>query len=374
MLARPSKSVVWIVLLIASLPLTGCQRTKPIAERPAADRFSLTPAPHPPVEPDFGPSLMSARAITNRLQHDLVIGSWNIKWFGQSQPDKYDYETMADFVEECDVVAVQELTSPNHTDCLDALVGELWRRGHRFRYDYSMETGYRSNPDSKKNNYLERYAYLWNEDRLDMVKPTRFVEPPAINNPVFRQVPVIADFKVKGRPDGFDFRLLNVHTVYNKNINHVRRAEIEWINTWMTMASDDGEQNLIAVGDFNANPAGQPHHFAALISGDDFRVLMYESESAGEISLRTTVPKNESSSNPTYLQKPVYDHAFLTEETSDALPARPMTRAGYFMGVYDFDNDPWWKANGWTREQLIKAVSDHRPIWFKLMYDAADAD
>ena len=38
-----------------------------------------------------------------------MIASWNIKWLGQSEPVKRDFETMADIIEEFDIVAIQEI-------------------------------------------------------------------------------------------------------------------------------------------------------------------------------------------------------------------------------------------------------------------------
>ena len=187
---------------------------------------------------------------------------------------------------------------------------------------------------------------------------------------------MISDFEVKGSNE-FDFRVLTTHTVYKKELHTVRRDEIADIKTWVIDASQSSspEQNAIAIGDFNANPSSQTKHFKVLVpDGTDFRVLMYESVAAGELAVRTTVPTKDSSTNPNYFHEPVYDHMLVSHPTGYALPANPMNRAGDHMGVWDFDNDPWWDQHGWTRKDIIKAVSDHRPIWFKMDFDAADND
>ena len=58
----------------------------------------------------------------------LVVGSWNIKWFGSKSPDIYDFVTMADFIEECQVVAIQEVQGPNHKQVIDGILGVARRR------------------------------------------------------------------------------------------------------------------------------------------------------------------------------------------------------------------------------------------------------
>ncbi len=305
----------------------------------------------------------------------VVIGSWNIKWFGNSGPEAYSYPILADFIEECDVVAIQELRGEHMEACIERLLDELSLRGRDYEARIGPLTGYLSHADSDKRDYLEAFAFIWDSQTIELSGQPGPASSPSINHSVFRQVPFVADFKVLGG-EGFDFRLLSTHTVYNSNLNEVRRAEIEWIRDWMLSAGDDDDElNLIAIGDFNANPDGQPHHFEELIpDGSDFRVLMYESMEAGEDSIRTTVPLNDSSPNPDYFRLPVYDHILVTFETSDALPADPMTRAGGHMGVYAFDEEPWWDDYGWTRSRRRLPVSDHRPIWFRLLREAEDED
>lgn len=307
---------------------------------------------------------------------DLVVGSWNIKWFGQRDPSEYDFVTMADFVEECDVVAIQEVRGSYDRACLNALIKELNGRDRNFRFRMSDRTGYFQNPDPRKRTYTESFAFIWDSDRLRLKGAPVLADSPAINHPVFRQVPYMADFEVI-QGHGFDFRILTTHTVYNATINYVRRDEIEWISGWMLDTQADGEQDLIAIGDFNANPPSQTsaHFFEEIVPDDaDFRVLMYESEGAGEESIRTTTPTLDYSPNPLYRNYPVYDHILVSHAASVALPVDPMTRSADAMGIYRFDDDPWWDEHGWTRREVISAVSDHRPIWFKFEYLADDLD
>ena len=340
------------------------------------DKFKI------PGDPKKSSGLQLEYHFTSTTVSRLIVGSWNIKWFGNGDPDKWDYVTMADFIEECDVVAIQELSGANYKQCLDNLVGEINARGHSYEYRYSEETGYDDNNNHvNRNKYKERFAFIWDSDRLDLKAGTlKLLSNTVINNSTFRQVPLLADFKSK-HANGFDFRLLTTHTVYNKKLHLVRKGEIAAIKEYLKESAkpQSSERNVVAIGDFNANPPSQPkyaHHFKTIVpDGTDFRVLMYESRDAPETPIRTTVPTKDSSvTNPNYQNEPVYDHILVTLPTNDALTANPMTRMGGDMGVYEFDNDPWWKDNGWERSDIIKAVSDHRPIWFTLIYSADDDD
>jgi endonuclease/exonuclease/phosphatase family metal-dependent hydrolase len=358
-----------ILFAFTALTLAGC-RSGVSQDRPV-DRFHIHPSRTAGVETS---NALRARRADRAPVRDLIVGSWNIKWFGSTPPADRDFVTMADVIEEWDVVAVQELRGAHAQACVDALLDELNSRGRVYEAVVSSPTGYEDNADPKKNDYLERFAFLWDTSRVRIKGRPRLLAVPALNHPVFRQVPYVADFEVV-RGNGFDFRVLTVHTVFNKELNAVRAAEIQAVRSWMLEDMSDGEVNLIAIGDFNANPSGQPHHFARIIPDESaFRVLMYESLRAGETPIRTTIQQTDAPSSPKYFQSPVYDHALISFETSDALPANPMTRAAGHFGVVEFDQDSWWKANGWTWTDIINAVSDHRPIWFRMDYMAADVD
>jgi endonuclease/exonuclease/phosphatase family metal-dependent hydrolase len=314
---------------------------------------------------------------------DLIIGSWNIKWFGYYTADKHDYPRIVEIIQKFDVVAIQELCGKRYKDRLEKLINELSQRGFKYSYIVSEETGYKDHPDENhptepKSDYLERYAFLWDIDRVELINPTvsfRFVKAPRINNDTFRQVPVVADFKVKSG-NGFDFRILTIHTVYNDDINNVRRAETQFVHDWIIdqiTRSSNQEKNIIAIGDFNANPENKPHHFNDIIAGpNSFRVLLNEPLKAGEPPLRTTTQRTNHPDSD-YFEFPVYDHALVSNETSYALPHSPMTRAANDLGIVEFDQEEHWQQLGdWN--VVIRAMSDHRPIWFRKDYMAEDRD
>lgn len=320
-------------------------------------------------------SIVEASAVSDK--GDLVIGSWNIKWFGNSSNDKHNYPAMADIVMDMDVLAIQEVKGDHFTDRLDSLQAELGRRGYNYTYIFSEETGYKDNPGEDKNNYVERYAYFWDVDRVELINPDTpyyYISEPIINNPYFRAVPIVSDFKVKSE-EGFDFRIVTIHTVYNDKIEEVRAAEIRFLHDWMNeqvFNLDIQEKDIFIIGDFNANPKGQTAFFDSIITDTTgYRVIFNEPLLAGESSKRTTILVKQNITEKDH-QLPAYDHLLLSKHTTYAIPIYPITWTSGIIGVGEFDQEQKWE--GMTRYEIIAAMSDHRPIWIKLDYNTEDRD
>jgi len=316
--------------------------------------------------------------LVEELKNELVIGSWNIKWFGSSTTDKHDYPAMADIVQEMDVLAIQEVKGKHYTDRLDSLAAELKRRGYRYEYIVCDETGYDDNQDTLKNDYVERYAYFWDADRIDILHPDTpyfFISEPIINNPFFRAVPIVSEFKVKGG-QGFDFKIATIHTVYNENIEEVREAEIQFLHDWMNeqvFDLDIHEKDVFIIGDFNANPKGQTAFFDSITTDTmGYRIVFNEPLLAGEPSKRTTILFKQNII-PKDHQLPAYDHLLMSKHSSYAIPIYPVTWASGIIGVVEFDQEPKFSTME-SRFKVIAAMSDHRPIWIKLDYNAEDRD
>jgi hypothetical protein len=171
-----------------------------------------------------------------------------------------------------------------------------------------------------------------------------------------------------------DFELANVHTVFNKKLAQVGRKELEQILAWLKRAEQREERNAFAVGDFNANPAGQRSHFKQLLplETSDPLVLMYGPLRGGEAAQRTTVPEKEPDSvDPEF---PVYDHVLATPASQKLLSSDPLTFESRMLGVWAFDKSTAWLGLRCTQKCRRSSVSDHRPIWFALDYLAQDRD
>lgn len=42
------------------------------------------------------------------------------------------------------------------------------------------------------------------------------------------------------------------------------------------------------------------------------------------------------------------------------------------MGIVEFDQSDYWHGHTWN--EVIRAMSDHRPVWFRADYNAVDLD
>jgi hypothetical protein len=87
---------------------------------------------------------------------DLIIGSWNIKWFGRGAVGKHNYSEMAEIISKMDV-ALQELMDPNCSSGIGFI--KILSRAERYKFNYVISnlTGYVNNPEPGKSNY-ERYG------------------------------------------------------------------------------------------------------------------------------------------------------------------------------------------------------------------------
>jgi len=310
---------------------------------------------------------------------DLVIGSWNIKHFASKSKVTIDYAAFADIFEKFDVLAIQELSTTATKEHLDAFKAELNDRGYKYEFVISEKTGYTSaNSDPNKGRYYERYGFLWDMDRVELLdsdEPYAFIHQPILDNPVFRQVPIVAEFRAKSE-HGFDFKVVSVHAAFNEGIPYVRQAEFNYLNDWMIDQKNDSnikEKDIFIMGDFNSNPPDQKdaHYFDTIIGNTtEYRVIFNEPVLAGEKSIKTTL-FFPTPAKPGDSTKPVYDHLLLSEHASYAIPDT-LTWASGIIGVIQFDQEPRWQNLGY--KDTWKAISDHRPIWIKLDYDTEDRE
>ena len=307
---------------------------------------------------------------------DLVIASWNMKFFASESKTDIDYAAFADYFEKFDVLAIQELSTTATKAHLDAFKEELNSRGYKYEFIVGAKTGYtKYNPDDNKGKYTERLGFLWDMDRVDLIESDsayEFMLLPVKDNPVFRQVPIIATFKTKSE-NGFDFKVVSVHAAFNDAIPYVRQAEFHYLDDWMTEQKNSTEKDIFIMGDFNSNPKNKPtqHYFDTIIGNTTaYRVVFNEPVLAGEDPIKTTI-LIPTTDNPSDHQIPVYDHLLLSFHAATGLPDT-LTWASGLIGVIQFDQDQRWQDTGYSN--TWKAISDHRPIWIKIPYDTEDRD
>jgi deoxyribonuclease-1-like protein len=205
--------------LLVSVAVAGCSSApqKPGAKREFAERGPRR-MPMPTADVDTPP---------------LRLANWNILHLGQHQKD---YALAAKVIEEFDVVALEEVMTP---DGITKLLQHLPGWAHVMS-DHAVGA----------NNYYEYYAVLY---RTAMVSPTssRVIDD---DDDLWVREPFIACFKAKR----FDFCTLSIHVTFGGTVGP-RDAEIAALADLVTDLRGAGsEKDWLILGDFNRgdNTAG----------------------------------------------------------------------------------------------------------------------
>ncbi len=166
---------------------------------------------------------------------NLVLGSWNIKDFGNSR-DSDEIEMIAELLRNFDIVAIQEVVAkdPGGVKAVARLVNELDRKGTDWDYVVSDPT------ESTSGNKSERYAYIWKKDKLKLIGKPRLLSE--LSQRVERE-PFYAKFKFNNK----SFEVLNYHACTH-DTHYPERIEIRIISNWLMENCSD---NIILCGDMN---------------------------------------------------------------------------------------------------------------------------
>ncbi len=289
---------------------------------------------------------------SKKLDHNLLIATWNLRAFGgltqkwQSGPgdsplrDLHSLAVIAEIVSHFDVVAIQEAR-----ETLMALRHMLKMLGPEWGLILTdVNQGDRGNG--------ERMAFVFDTRR---VKPSGlagelvvYVDPgqdetadPLVLREQFARSPYAVSF-ISGTQT---FILVTLHVVWGK-VPAERLPELrgiaDWLADWATRTSDEYNQNLITLGDFNIEDP--------------------EDETFLAFSSRGLSPPPELADLPrTIFQGPDENHfydqiAWFTEGTRAKLTLDYSGRAGQF----DFVG---LTHAGMDKTPLSWRISDHYPLW-----------
>lgn len=324
------------------------------------------PAVTDPPPPDVAEELDRLREALDstiphrRLDHNLLVATWNIRAFGglteqwragEDDSPKRDLRSLlaiAEIVSRFDVVAIQEVKGT-----LKALRHMLRSLGYDWLPILTDVTRGRRGND-------ERMAFVYDTRRLrpsglacELVLPEEWkgvrIDPDA---PVrqFARSPYAVSFLASGRGYRHTFILVTVHVIYGDKPQD-RLDEMFAIADWASSMAQDlntYHQNLIVLGDFNIDRAGDPNYEAFVSTG-----LRIPDELAD-------FPRTLSGS--TSAKPKLYDQiAWFTGE-SDA-PALSLTYSGRggifdFVGLVQPDLD---------NQELSWRISDHYPLWVEFL-------
>jgi endonuclease/exonuclease/phosphatase family metal-dependent hydrolase len=318
----------------------------------------LTPTEPPPEEvlADLARlrSALDEEVPAKALDRNLLIGTWNIRAFGdltekwesaEEDSPKRDLHSLlciAEILSRFDVIAVQEAK-----DNLKALRHLIHALGPNWGLSLTDVT--EGAPGNS-----ERMAFLFDSRRVqlsglacEIVVPGEQLGP--IGSDALQRQFARTPYAVSFRSGEKTFILVTLHVLYGED-EEERLPEIRAIAEWLAHWARDinsWDHNLIALGDFNIDRRGDPLHDAFVSTGLDIPADLQDAP-------RTIF------SDP---QKPelnkFYDQiAWFTGR--NGLPALSLqyAKGGYF----DFTKSAL-TSRGLTKAELSWRISDHYPLW-----------
>jgi endonuclease/exonuclease/phosphatase family metal-dependent hydrolase len=284
------------------------------------------------------------------LDHNLIIGTWNIRAFGEifrswdENPGnpKRNFRAMvyiAEIIRRFDVIAIQEVKRDisGLRMLLDELLGSNWG------LVISDVSG-----GSKGNS--ERLTYIYDKRRVqpsglagEIVLPLTDEGNPAQQ---FDRTPYIVGFQTANEK----FSLLTAHIRYGKTPAD-RLGEIstlsQYIATEIRQRAKSGpeEGNLIVLGDFNIDERGENPLFKAFISTG------------------LVVPEQLLNLKSTYDSKPKF-----YDQVAWFMDGLNLTYTGQ-AGVIDFAGAVYKDL---PLSQMSYRLSDHFPLWTEFLIDRSE--
>ena len=277
--------------------------------------------------------------------HNLIIGSWNIRTFGNIYKEwtenpnspKRNMRGMAyifEIIKRFDVIAIQEVRS--NTTAFRYLQNEF------LGDDWGVILS-----DTTAGSNSERLAYIYDKRRI---KPTGLageivIPPNEDGNPQeqFDRTPYIGGFQAKEE----QFSLLTAHIKYGDSASD-RVPEIQSLSDYIVdelyerSKSSGEEKNLIVLGDFNIDTRGDNPLFNAFVSSG-----LYVPDAL--LNLKTTF-----NTDPKH-----YDQIAWFRDDLDLLYRG---RAG----VIDFAGSVYQNL---SMNSMSFRVSDHYPLWVEFIID-----
>jgi len=318
--------------------------------------------PGPPATPDEVVAQVAtlrahvAATVPPRTDDNLLIGTWNLRAFGNLTPSwaagptaspKRDWTAVAlvaAVVEHLDVVALQEVRrATTALRFLRALLGPRWRVLASDVTEGGPGNG-------------ERLAFLYDSTR---VEPSglvgEIVLPPVAGQAAdqFARTPYAVGFE-RARPgtsapgDPVAFVLTTVHVLWGTPAARVVELErfAQWMRRWADR-HDDWNENLLVLGDFNLDRLGNPLYDAFVSTG------LWPPAELDEVP-RTIFDDDHD--------RHFYDQvAWFSAPTGESL----LDGLEYTHRAGGFDFLPHVYP-GLTRTEVSWRVSDHYPLWVEM--------
>lgn len=313
--------------------------------------ISILDAPPAPVEAELERlrAGLDADLPSKQLDRNLLVGTWNIRAFGDIT-EKWESDTadspkrnladvraIAEIISRFDVVAIQE-SRANLKGLRDAMkvLGPDWGL---------ILTDV--NPPPKGNG--ERLAFVFD---LRRVKPSglaaELVVPDdqldKVDAGALREQFVRTPYAVSFISAGQTFILVTLHVIYGDQASD-RQAELkaiaEWLADWAAR-TEDYNQNLICLGDFNIDRQNDPNWQALMSTG-------------------LAPPEELQGLSRTIFDQPGTEHyydqiAWFHEDGQARLTLDYQRQAGRFEWTQYLLTDLASESKSWR-------ISDHYPLW-----------
>ncbi len=245
----------------------------------------------------------------------LRIATMNVQVFGRAKAQKpHVMEVLAEIARQYDILAIQEIRSQDQ-DLMPRFLDLINATGRR--YDYVI------GPRLGDGQYYEQYAYVFDQETVEVDRTQIYtIDDP--ENLIHRE-PLVAWFRARGpsAEQAFTFSLVNFHIDPD-----LVQQELELLAQIYRIVRDDGrgEDDVILLGDFNANAASLEH----LLEGSGMTYALRE----GPTNTRGTGQ---------------YDNILFHSQATSEYVGR--------NGALDFV-----RMFNLTVDQALE-VSDHLPVW-----------
>ena len=184
--------------------------------------------------------LVSPNTITSGDDPSVLkLASWNIRILSDRSRTDAELYKIAQTLIDYDFIAIVELR--------DEVVLKLTQRillqmGRAYEYQFSPAVG---------RGVKERYAFLYKQDRVSVVKQGELYPDAADGTDDFSRDPYWATF----RAGEFDFSVIVVHVIWGDTVAP-RKAEVRALADVYryVQAANGEEEDVLLVGDFNRNP------------------------------------------------------------------------------------------------------------------------
>ncbi len=300
---------------------------------------------------------LSSAVPAKRLDHNLLVATWNIRAFGDlceswipSERDTpkrnlYSLRCIAEIVSRFDVMAIQETR-----DNIKALRHMMSYLGPEWGFIMTDVTGGKSGND-------ERMAFVFDTRRVktsglagELVVPPEWINAEHLEENALRSQFARTPYAVSFSSRGQTFILVTLHVLYGDSATD-RLGELRgiarWLEDWAKREQSWGH-NLIALGDFNIDRK------------DDDAFKAFTSTGLRSPAELDAVPRTIFKSG----KDKFYDQiAWFTRDGNPDVPILSL-RYSQRAGCFDFRG---LVMPTLTDTELSWRISDHYPLWAEFL-------